>query len=801
MTTIMSLLSKLELDTGPFKRSLEQAQATLKSASKSMSSMGKSLTVGVTMPLVGIGTAAVKTAADFESQMNIMAVAARSSGTALDVLRDAAIRVGGDTELVGINASQAAEAMTNFYKAGLSTSDMFGDLNAYLNEGASLSGALRAAIDLQAASELDLAQASDVVSVAMATFGLDASEATHIADSFVRAADASVASVGELADALVNVGPTAASFGWSLDDVNTALALLSQRGIKGAEAGTALKSMITNLMRPTDSVTTALEELNVALYDEEGHMRSLPDIMADLERGLAGVTEEQRNQYIQTLAGTYGMKAMNTLLAEGKAGWDKMSTAIGSAATVQETAAARTRGLHGAWETLSGLLETFMIRVGTPLVENTITPMARRLTTLMERVMELDPKWIQLGTSIAIAAAAAGPMLVIAGQMAGGLSTLISLAGVVGPAIGSLSVPILLVVGVLALLAAAWINDWGGIRETTSTVVNAVRDVIVSILGGQVMPFIQSILGILTTWWTENYALIQQTTETVLNAIQTVITAVLSVIQAVWSAHGDEIMRIVGNAWIIIQTTVETTIRLVLGIIRTVMQLINGDWSGAWETIKSTASTVWDGIKAIVGTAADSVKTAVLIAIGLLRDLLAPIWDAIKTKVDNTWRGIKTSVGEKVAAVKQAVLDKIKEIKTWLGNQKSRFVALGSDLINGLKNGVLNAVGGLISAVTGAVNDAIEAAKRLLGIGSPSRLAALQIGVPLATGIGVGFEKAMGPVTDALQASMASLMRSISAPSPGTQVINNWNINANYSQYQSERSLRDTIKLLQMGYA
>jgi TP901 family phage tail tape measure protein len=452
-----SAAGKIILDASGAMASISQVQGgmgglrgTFASTSAALTSVGRSLTLGVSLPLIGVGAAAAKTAGDFEGQMNILEVAARSSGTVMNDLREAAIAVGADTELVGISASEAADAMTNFYKAGLTTNDIFDDLNGYLEGTTSLNGALRAAVDLAAASELDLAQSSDVVAIAMATFGLSAKDATRIADSFVASADASVASVPELADALANVGPTAAAFGWSLETTNTALAILSERGIRGSEAGTALKSMMTNLMRPTDDVTETLKELNVSLYDADGTMRDLPEIMADLERGLAGMTEEQRNQAIQTLAGTYGMKAMNTLLADGAAGWNEMSAQIAAGATAQETAAARTRGFNAAIEQLQGSAETLLIRVGTPLIENFLTPAVEKITELANTISgQLDPKVAGLAVTFGLVAIAAGPVLTV---------------------LGALISPIGLIAGGIAALGVAWATNFGGIRDIVANV-------------------------------------------------------------------------------------------------------------------------------------------------------------------------------------------------------------------------------------------------------------------------------------------------------------------------------------------
>ena len=417
-----------------------------------LQTVGAAALTALAAAAVAVGGAIVSSigvASEFEDQIAILSTAAQGAGTSLDTLRDAAMAVGADTALVGVSASGAADAMTLLYKAGLSTTEIFGDLNGYLAGSAELSGALRAAIDGAAASELDMAQAADLAATSLATFGGHLTTAEERAafvnvalNNFVQAADASNASVGDLAAAMATIGPTAAQFGFSLQDTNTALAILSTRGIAGSEAGTALKSMFVNLMRPTDDVRGALAELNVSLYNADGTMRSMPQIVGDLSQALYGLnettvitggrtaeqnhqlelaqksynqatdaiykhnaglktltdaqlqkyvtqqaaanaeigrlsaitgtattavsqlTEEQRNQYITTLAGSYGMKAMAVLLMEGVEGWTAMEKAIASAATIQEVAAARTATFSGAMEALTGVVETIQIGIG-----------------------------------------------------------------------------------------------------------------------------------------------------------------------------------------------------------------------------------------------------------------------------------------------------------------------------------------------------------------------------------------------------------------------------------------------------
>jgi TP901 family phage tail tape measure protein len=452
-TQVASLYAVINADLSGLNSGLKSAQSTLQSAGASLARTGGILSATVTAPLLALGKKMVGTAADFESQMNVMALAASRSATPLETLRDAAIAVGGDTRLMGIDALQAADAMTGFYKAGLDTTQILGDLNAYLNDGAELGGALRAAIDMAAASELDLARASDVVAIAMATFQLDASEASRVTDGFVQAADASLANVGQLAEALTNVGPSAHAFGLSLEETNTALAILSNQGIVGAEAGTNLKSMLNNMIRPTKKVKDALKALNVQLFDETGTMRDMPDIIGQLERAYSGLTQQQRLEYTQTIASGYGQKALNALLTVGAEGWADMEEMIDTAATTQASAAARTKGLNAALERLSGSLQTLQIKVGEPLIKNFITPFVDKLVAVADKVLDLDPKILNLGLAFAGAAAVAGPMLLLLGGLATGLGALLS--------------PVGLAASAAIVLGAAFVKSQGGIEGAT----------------------------------------------------------------------------------------------------------------------------------------------------------------------------------------------------------------------------------------------------------------------------------------------------------------------------------------------
>jgi TP901 family phage tail tape measure protein len=334
---------------------------------------------GAVNALVGLGTESVGMAADFQSQViGLQAAGARSArelGLPLEALGDIAMDVGDDTRLMGVSAVGAADAMTKLLRNGLDLTTVMGDVNGYMNDGAELGGALRASIDTAAATELDMVQASELAVISLNLFGRELETGAEKAEfveaamnNYVQTAGAGVVTVSDLQAAMTNIGPVAADYGFQLEDVNVALGILADRGIRGSQAGTALRSMFTNLGRPTKAVTEALDQYGISLYDSEEQMYSLVEIMGQLEIATNSMTQEQRNQFIQTVAGTYGMRAMTSLLSEGVDGYYEYAAAVGQSQTIQERAAAQSESYSARMEALSGNIETLKIRIGTALL-------------------------------------------------------------------------------------------------------------------------------------------------------------------------------------------------------------------------------------------------------------------------------------------------------------------------------------------------------------------------------------------------------------------------------------------------
>jgi TP901 family phage tail tape measure protein len=694
--------------------------------------VGVGMVAAAGLAVVGVGALAVglaksvTAAADFESQINILTVAARSSGTTMDDLSKAALQVGADSDLVGISASEAADAMTNFYKAGLTTNEIFADMQGYLAGTVPLTGALRSAIDLAAASELDLAAASDVVAVAMATFGLEASDAARIADTLVGAADASLASVGGLAEGLRNIGPVAASMGISLEDTTTALALLSTRGIQGAEAGTAMRSMLLNLQRPTAAVTETLDALGVSLYNTDGTMRSLPDVIGALEGAMSGLTEEQRQQVAVTLAGSYGLSAFNVLVGEGAAGWDAMAGAVANAASAQEVAAARTQGFNAAIEQLKGALETFLITVGMPLIQEFLTPAAQGLGGVIVKLTAMAPsvEQVRAGYDALVKSgtellghinAVVGPIVEAIGQFVSWQDVLVALgivlASIVVPALAGIVVaaaPVIAVgaalVASVALVRTAWENDWGGIQAKTATVTGYLHNAFTNLQGWLTTNLPSGLTSLRSAWDTVSSALqnglasLQSTWNTIFPTLQTTASALVEFftpamtrIKEALDTAGESLAPLgekFSALWTAAQPVMSalgTAFEVVSGIIGTVLVV-------QLNVLMNAFAAIIPAIVAIVGVMVDQLTAF----FETITELWASTVEMFTTLINGDWAGAWAAAGEIVqtfADYWQTTLDNLLAVGTAI------FTAIKETVVNTLTDMGVN-VGAILQALT-----------------------------------------------------------------------------------------------------
>lgn len=327
----------------------------------------------------------------FESEMSKVAAISGATGDDIDALKEKALEMGSQTVFT---ASEAAQALEYMAMAGWKTDDMLDGLEGIMN--------------LAAASGEDLATTSDIVTDALTALGMSADEAGHFADVLAAASSNANTNVSMMGESFKYVAPVAGALGFSAEDLSVALGLMANSGIKASQAGTTLRTILTNMSAPTEDVQAAMDALGISLTDDEGNMKSLNQIMEDL-RGSFGeiqmpldefnakmdalnkdledgcITEEEYNQKVdelttaaygagdamlaqveaaKTLAGQRGISGLLAIVNAADEDFNTLTTAInncdGAAAGMANT---MNDNVAGKLTLLKSKIESIMIKV------------------------------------------------------------------------------------------------------------------------------------------------------------------------------------------------------------------------------------------------------------------------------------------------------------------------------------------------------------------------------------------------------------------------------------------------------
>lgn len=348
----------LSLDVQGFQANLAKAKAGVTDfASQSHKSFKKNadawnkigsvaLVAGGAMA-AGIGLA-VKKYADFSDRMAQVKSLSGASTSQMNKLTKAALKQG---QAYGLSANQVADAQIELVKAGLSAKDMLG-------------GALKGALTLAAAGQINVADATQYATIAMTQFGLKAGDIPHLADLMAAGADRALGSVADLGEALSNGGTQAASMGVGLEQTIGTLAMFAQNGIIGAEAGTQLRSMFIALQKPSAKAQDVMDEYGISVYNASGKFVGMSSLAEQLKIKLGGLTQEQRQSALATMFGSYAIQSANILYKEGAKGVDHWTNAVNEAGFAQKQAAGKMDSLGGDIKKLQAAWETALISFG-----------------------------------------------------------------------------------------------------------------------------------------------------------------------------------------------------------------------------------------------------------------------------------------------------------------------------------------------------------------------------------------------------------------------------------------------------
>ena len=729
----------------------------LKTVGDNITNVGKKF-MPVTLGVVGLGTAAVKTAADFDSAMSKVAAVSGATGSDLEALRDKAREMGEKTKF---SASEAAEAMNYMAMAGWKTEDMLSGIEGVMN--------------LAAASGEDLATTSDIVTDALTAFGLTAADSGHFADILAAASSNANTNVSMMGETFKYCAPIAGALGFSAEDTAEAIGLMANAGIKGSQAGTALRTIMNNLSGDVTICGSAIGEVTVATTNADGSMRDLSDILADCRTAFSGLTESEKAQAAESLVGKNAMSGFLALMNAGEGDINKLSSAIdncdGCAADMAET---MNDNLAGQLQILKSQLEELAISFG-ELLMPAIRTIVGWIQKFVDWLNSMDEGTRKVIVTIALVAAAIGPVLIIVGKVISAVGTIMTLvpklAGVINAAKGVFAAfnavcaanPYVLIIAAIVALVAAFIYLWNNCEEFRQFWID---------LWESIKEIAVAVWEALKEFFTAAWEAIKTTAVTVWNAIKDFFTGLWNGIKNVFTTVVNAISTFLTNAWNAIKNTVTTVWNAIKtffttvwngikNIVTTVVTAISTFLTTAWNAIKNTittvlnaiktvVTTVWNGIKSVITTIVNGIKNTVTTAWNNIKNTVVSVGNAIKSAVTNLWNNV-------TSAVKNAMSNVFNAVKTGFSNVKNHITGLASQAFNWGKDlimGIVNGIKSCISAVGDAVKSVADKIKSFLHFSVPDEgpLTDYEKWMPdFMKGLADGIEKSRGMIEQAMQ--------------------------------------------------
>ena len=599
-----------ELARAPF----DEYAAKAEKVGGTLTSVGQKL-LPLSTSIAGLGVAAVKTTADFDSEMSKVSAISGATGTDLDKLRGKAREMGAKTKF---SASEAAQGMQYMAMAGWKTQDMMDGLEGIMN--------------LAAASGEDLASTSDIVTDALTAFGLSAKDSSHFSDILAAASSNANTNVSMMGETFKYAAPVLGSLGYTAEDAALAIGLMANAGIKSSQAGTSLRGAITNLAKPTDTVAAAMDKYGISLTDSSGKMLSLRELMEQLRQKLGGLSEAEQAQAAAALFGKNAMSGMLAIINGSDKDFEKLAGAIDNCdGSSEKMANTMNDNLQGQITILMSQLQELAISFGEILMPK-IRDIVTHIQNFVDKLNAMDEGQKETILRIGMFVAALAPMLMglgkvitfsanvsrALGMLSAGLVKAGGFSGVFTKALGLITSPAAIVVGAIATITAVIIHLWNtneDFRNTITAIWQKIKDAFTIFAAG-----------------------ISER----LSALGITFSDVTSAIKTIWDGFCNLLAPVLEAAFNTIAIALQTAFNVILGIWDVFSAVFSGDWSGAWEAVKGIFSSVWDGLKEYFSTIIGAVKGVADVFLGWFGTNWETVWNGVKTFFEGIWNGISS---------------------------------------------------------------------------------------------------------------------------------------------------------------
>lgn len=727
-----SVIIKIEGDDTDFKSKVNGLGKTAESGVSKLGNVVKTAAVGIGGAMVAIGGYAIKVGSDFESAMSNVAAISGATGDDLQMLKDTAQEMGATTQF---SATEAANALSYMALAGWDA-----------NQSAS---ALPGVLNLAAASGMELASASDMVTDYMSAFGMSCEQSGYFADMLAYAQSNANTTAELLGESYKNCAANMAAAGQDVETTTSLLAMMANQGLKGSEAGTALAAVMRDLTAKMSDGAIKIGDTSVAVQDANGNYRDLTDILQDVESATNGMGDAEKAAALSSTFTADSIKGLNLILNAGVSNAADFENQLrNSGGTAENMANVMNDNLAGAMKSLQSRAETF----GNAIYESFSVQLKDAVNAAADALGSLTDAFETGGIEGAF-----NQLGILAQQ---GIQTIIAQA----PAMTQAAAQMInnfasgLAEGVPNVLAQALpliLQFTESLRENAGTLIDAGLNLILQLAQGianslpllieYIPQIITNIAGIIN----DNAPKILAT------GVQILATLALGIIQAlpVLIASIPNIILAIVNVfsafnWISLGQLIVNGVKAGVSLLGTALKSAGTAAANAFRSIN------WAG----VGQAAiNFIRSAISGAAGLVSSGLR----SVGTQAMNAFRSINwASVGRAaINFIKSAITGAASLVASALraaataGMNAFKSVnwgSVGKHIISGIVNGIKGAASALFNALAGLAKNALNAAKNALGIKSPSRRFRDMVGKFIPLGIAAGVDKYSGTAAEAV---------------------------------------------------